>query len=1495
MSEDKLNKFKTRIQENEGYAGKPGVEVIKLGTSDHGAYVGHGTGKRILDAYTSAGVSKEEAVIDGKNLYGKEIVVGFGHMLTQDNLKKYFTDPKTREYYNTLSKKKAEDLFEIDFEKHKKEAQKVTESHLPWNKLKPGQKEALIEMTFQLGAGADGIPDFTKMWEAIKAGDSTKAAYEILNSKMGLHQSSKRSMQYAKNMDPSLKFLELAKSLEKKGGKHFKEALAKELKDYSPTSTMKPDPTMLADPEAPSQELLDILAEEELQEREALGGMPDPSGSFRNADPIVTPDLEKEQSDILNLTDEPVMKAGLSFSSLGVEPDEVVKDDDNAVSFSSLGIEPDEVTAPATPVTATTSAEPPTPETATPSQPFEPEFQPGPDSSFLPNFQTPGEKSPSKSSVPFIAGAADTLSFGLPQKFRGLGSWLGLFNTKAKPFTGEAFIEGEQRYVEAYEDIRKDNEAGMLTGELLGALLPASIALKAGNLAKKGKLATDIGKASVTGAAEGGVYGFGKSQGETLSQVAADTLVGAGLGGAAGGGLTAFGKGAGALLRNIGDPEDKAKVIARGLRDDASIDVALKQAEDKALFNARANIEQVDLVKKLFNKAKLKGKKTIKDDFVDIMAARGTPNQTVGNWKKSLTKEGINPLSYISYTQNKVQARTRKIAKKFNMNPKELQAYYNWRYDMYNYMEYVNSSAKRFDKKPVDYKKSAIPFGPKAKSKPSTDRMSWEKAVPDDPFKQEMKSFKANIDAGLVSPESYNEYKMQQYISDAMIDIQQAKYAELLGGELIDDKLSKAVNAEVKKQFADDPLRNTIFRKMTAVHNAAEVVDHKAGTSLTKITNDLYGAEKLKSGFTTQIYDMSEELKGLRRSSQYARLSDEQLVQNIEAGKQGPLEDSFREVYKRIREAANENGVNIQEFRFGQDKYVPMKRKSGADFILALEDKFKELEPQLNDINPKTLANVLRNENYVTPTKITGADPIIQDVLHLKRFLSQNTGMPVESFDMMKRAIGNLRKEENIKAILSPSVRAVHERHGDIPMWARETNLEKMLFLDANSIADLIYKRPILDKLDTQVFLLKQKGFDKASEYFNNLKFDIMGIPRDATKHRQFKSVLRQLEKSDTTVGKLQLGLENAVTTALYPNYLGFNVRALARNLTQPYTMTTRELGVGLKGDLLAVNATRKMLAEGLDKAQKRYYKMGLLDIRDPKLQDFEGVRSGLSEYFKGKKWARNLEHGINVYSDAAMKMYSKTDTINRLITAQMSEDIAKIVKSGKTDWVKNAPQQVRNQIQDILDAGGDQDELTKAIGKWLQVKTQLNYSKDDMYELGRELGPLFSMLSKWPTAVTGDIAAKVMIEGRAGATKAATKYLGPLALASLLQNVANQEVDPNSTQSKEMFGYGGLPTWAPGPSVFGITDAVLPIPITSVLDQAQGVTELGGKALSGSWEDKDTRLLQRNAKRLMEQFVPVAGGISRSVRHIKGITGAVDKEEQNKKDMKRLQKILEN
>lgn len=1172
----------------------------------------------------------------------------------------------------------------------------------------------------------------------------------------------------------------------------------------------------------------------------------------------------------------------VSLASLGLEPEK-----SETISLADLGLE----------------AETPTPETPqgtvlsdqeiadlAEQAPTEPKTG-GYDSSFLPNFETPGEKAPSKSSASFVAGLADVGSLGLAAPIRGGGAWLGLVDTEAPAFTGEAFLEGRKQYNQALDQIKEENEAGFMAGQLVGSIIPGSAIAKVSNFAKRGKLATDTGKAAVAGAIEGGLYEGGKSRGEDLAEVAGDALVGASVGAAAGAGVSAFMKGAGALLGKMPD-SDKALLVKESLKDNNSIDVALRNAERTAERSAESNLQQITLLNKIVNEGTTK-KRAIQKKVINLLDARGTPNQALGDWKKFHTEANMNPRQYLQYSNNKVQERTKKIAKKFNVNAEDLQSYFNWRHDMYNYIKFVNSSAKRFDKKAIHFGDTAPTNAFKTKKKPTT-KLSWEATTPKDKFREELKTFKANIDSKLASPESYNEFKMRQYLTDAMYDIQKAKFMDHLSTEdVIDDKLTAAVDKMVKQNYAKDPTRNWFFRKGAAAHNVAEVVDKKAGTNMTGLNYDLYEAEKMASGFKTQVYDLAEDLKDLRRTRHYGRMSDEQLVANIEKGVDGPLENSFREVYRRIRELANENGVNIREFRKGQKYYVPMKRKSGAEYIKALEDKFEELEPVMKDMNPKILARIFRDENYANSFKIPEMDDSVKDIIDLKKLLSQSSNIQVESPEMMRKAVKNLRSEESIKEVLDPTVRAVHERHGDIPTWAREHSLEKMLFLDAQNISDLIYKRPVLDKLDTQIFLLKQKGFETAAKYFNDLKFDIMGIPREATKRRQYVSILKELTLSDYKLGKAYLGLENAFVTALYPNYLGLNLRAVVRNLTQPYTMTTRELGMGLKGDVMALNATRKILAEGLSKAQKRFNKLGLIDVRDPKLQDLEGVRSGLANYFKEQRWARWADKGINTFADAAMYAYTKTDTINRLITAQMSEDIAKAVADGSTKWLSKAPIPVKNKIQDIIDRGSDVDELTKEIGKWLQVKTQLNYSKDDMYEFGREMGPLFSMLSKWPTAVAGDVAARVMMQGKAGALGAAQKYLFPLALAHVAKGVVDMAVDPKSAQYREIFGYGGLPSWLPGPSAGGITDAFLPIPVVSALEQTGGLIGLTGKALEGGWEDRDTAALKSTIQRTTEQFVPVAGGVLRSKRHMEGLLGTTDKEKEREKKLKKLRKVL--
>jgi hypothetical protein len=102
------------------------------------------------------------------------------------------------------------------------------------------------------------------------------------------------------------------------------------------------------------------------------------------------------------------------------------------------------------------------------------------------------------------------------------------------------------------------------------------------------------------------------------------------------------------------------------------------------------------------------------------------------------------------------------------------------------------------------------------------------------------------------------------------------------------------------------------------------------------------------------------------------------------------------------------------------------------------------------------------------------------------------------------------------------------------------------------------------------------------------------------------------------------------------------------------------------------------------------------------------------------------------------------------------------------------------------------------------------------------------------------------------------------------------------------MFGYGGLNSFLPASSVFGITDALIPIPIQSSLETSQGLLEVGTKGLTGRWDQQDTRKLGKVLTRTAEQFAPVAGGVMKTKRHLENITGQTDIKRKAKKRRKK-------
>ena len=1424
-----------QIKTHEGHAEVAGKidPKNKVGNSKYGTYKGVGRVE-----YSKEGVTPEMAKEAGlEDLYGKEIVTGYGHALLGQELRDYFTDPKKRDYWDNLSQEDAEELLNKDVKKH----QKYTDELLEQNKINPKdlsreQYNCLVELTFQLGKSR--FEEFTNFWDYASEGNWEEAAKELKYGKtreefsdFWNHSKGMRSRikTYMKNLSPSQEQSTIIQSPSKEvpanqaGGFRFS--------DYYSDVVDTLLPKAYADTSSGDQSYFESLGLTEKTKQPTNEGKETPS-------------------------------AGNYFESLGLNKETRVPEEE---VIEENVYEPGVIEDVASPSQPLKSSEDLLKEMSSPSQfLYSPETSTSPAPSSPPPTMSQGEAA--------TRGLVHGGTFGLAKKAAGGANWLGegmgrmygegglegaiKRSAEGKPpiktpdsFRAEDYQSGQKAYQKKLDEAKDDWAKTVFASELLGgSFLPGSIALKGASTAKR------LLGATAAGGIEGGIYAGAESEAQDLPTLARDIGLGIAYGAGAGAALGGTIAGGAKLYDKIKGVKPE-EVVTSKLLDREVVDLALDAAEKRARDEAEFNIEMLKTIKSFSSKSP---EEQIK--FLNVRPAE--VKKVLSEWAQTMDPKALR--SYGSRQLDSIPPSIKTMAKKQGLDPKIVFAYYNWRNDVSNYVKYVNDIGARTSKtkdKLLKEVREAGTLGGKT-------------------IQKELPAFKKNIKAGIATPESYNQYKMQQYLAEELQQLEDVRMAAAsVGYDAADKELIKAVEDEARDIIVKDPMKNWGMRKFSTVTNAAEVIDDKAKTKVLDTVQDLYVADKKKSGFTSAVSDVLEPVLKMRNKGKYADMTDEDIVRMIESGNDDTLADGYRKVFTKIRELANEAGVKIDEYKFGQDKYVPMKRKGAAELIEAMESKWKELE-SLN-LDKDVIDKILRDKKVNLP------EETLKDVNYLKSFLEDVYNRPILTADLMSRAVGDLRNKDSIRQLVRPSVRNVHERHGDLPMWARETDLGKMATIDAGSIGDLIYKRPVLDRLDTQIMLLKMKGFDNSYQYLTNLKKDILGIPREGTEKRQYKSIIKELSRRNSKVGKLVGGLENAFATAIYPNYLGLNPRAFVRNLTQPYTMTTRELGVGIPGDVLAFNSTMKVMANP-KKAMKKYSELGLLDVRNPKPADFEGLKSGLSSYFKNNKWARRFDRFLDGYSDAVMKMYTTSDTINRLVTAQMSEDIAKLLKAGKTKWLKNAPDQVKNKIQSQLDEGANIDELTLTIGKWLQTKTQLSYSKDDMYEFGREMGPMFAMLSKWPTSVTSDVATKIMKDGKAGAARAASKYLAPFALFSLAQNFADTEIDPKTARSRAMFGYGGLNTWMPMSSLWSITDAALPIPADSLLEQGQNLTGLAGEALSGRWDDRDSKMLLKNIEKLGTQFLPVAGSVIKTKKTIEDLSGKTDKDKAKKKRKKR-------
>lgn len=1019
------------------------------------------------------------------------------------------------------------------------------------------------------------------------------------------------------------------------------------------------------------------------------------------------------------------------------------------------------------------------------------------------------------------------------------------------------------------ENFKTSSTLGNIAGGLsLGWVLPGSV------MNFKGRLLPRLFKNAGVSGGIGAVEGYANSRGKTTEEVFKDITISAGLNAAGSAMFDVITSGwrsvRGAKKTSTPTKPTKAEEGAELEQAKKELKANIINSQDPVLEVAE---QQVHLEKN-FNRETLKSIISFtsgieKNQLKFLAPSAEDAVKVVKNWEKT-----VDPKMFEKFSSEeilKIPQRVVKLAKKNKLKPESLHAYFNWRNNLINYVKYVNLVGARSGRT----KESVL------------DSIEYVQKVNKESLKTQLQLFKKNLKAGVVNVNSYNEFKKQEYLAGAMHSIQEAKIAaaqigKVLSGEVSPEnsKLLLQVAKQKAKQIEKDPLAGSgVFRLSSTIYNAAEVVDKAANTKLTTIAGDLYTSAKEKSGWVLGVQDKYSEFEKFR--SKFPKMTNEQIINDIEKGRENPVADKLVDLFKYLRQSANriseERGLNlnIQEYAEGQSRYVPMNTKGAVELILGIEDKWKNITSSLdkNAIN-KILSN--KRSKY---KKGESKEEI--NLRWVQKFVEDVVDYQVLDYDLLKTAIKNLRDPKTTNKLLTKTVRYVHQRHGHLPSWARETNLHRLVTLYADQVGDILFKQPVLERLDTEIFNLNLKGFKNSADYFDTLRRDISGIPRKATQPKKAEGAYANFDLwfRQKPGGKLTLGLMDAFKGALYPNFLGLNPKAWARNLVQPFTMTARELGVGPKSDLLVMDSMAKVLKEGLGKAQKRYNKLGLVDVRDPKPQDFEGVKAGLSDYIKNSgisgKLARVVDKSINKYGEIVMAPYGRTDTINRLVTAQMSETMAKAIKTGRTDWVKNAPDAIKKEILEGLEKNASIDDLTITIGKWLQPKTQLNYSRDDMYEYGRTMGPMFAMLSKWPTAVTSDIAAKVMMDAKAGSVRAAFKYFGPFVVLSLMQRGADVAVPEESKQSKALFGYNGLPTWSPIYSATGALDAAIPISAETGVEIFGAGLQATNAIMSGRFDESEQRKLAKTVKGATTYFVPIVGGMMRQYKTFKDFMDA--------------------
>lgn len=709
----------------------------------------------------------------------------------------------------------------------------------------------------------------------------------------------------------------------------------------------------------------------------------------------------------------------------------------------------------------------------------------------------------------------------------------------------------------------------------------------------------------------------------------------------------------------------------------------------------------------------------------------------------------------------------------------------------------------------------------------------------------------------------------------------------------VQEKLHKRIDDMRGKTAKDFDGEQSLSRMLKDSRYVLSEIDQKHGLTVERIADKLSNAHNLSTHVRGRMYKDLDKLGKMTRKS--GRDSAD-IIDEIEKAKPGITlskeAEAWKQVFSKWRLALNQINKTqgggeelIPLLAGGKKNYVPVYAVDGAEFIIRVEKKMEDLE--------KSLGDMFGDEGIQKFSDLS--DEQLGEWINKARKYGHNSdeNQFLRSLDMMFPEGHKISTPDGfataLNIALSPAeagrairlnAPSLQKRKGALPDYLREKDLAKLFDKWGNTMSKEAYLRRGIDQLRAAEKALKESGMVNDAKYVGDLATDIISGPsrglakttRDWLNRVEVNNRKKALQYPEGSLrrrfydAKANAGQLLTVGSAnMYPYFLGARADAAIRNMTQPFLLTATEMqtpAAKAYGQKLAMLAQFDVWTslKGRKDIVKELQRTGKIPDKF-RGEVTEAIREGMLKDPGMKKMASKLgKRGLEKIGDAAMLLYTFSDTHNRTVTYAMSKRLAADIiqglnKKGKglnrdneaaLSILREMPRSYRVKLRDIY-REGDYDKFADEIADYYLAKTQFNYNRTAMSDYGRRMGSLFSMFSKWPTAMLGDVA-DIVQKFRSGdqyqvdraTQKALYRYLGPLAAAFAFEKAVLEDVREDSPRMKHLIGSNTM-TWTPISSLSGFlsgdfaTPPVLSVP-NNILGAAMkgNLDKLPGKSIDG-------------------------------------------------------------